>query len=844
MKPCSDGQGKVIIFSSFKGPLDRLAELKGSSIVYTGEVNKLDRQKAVDEFQETDKYCYFLGTIGAAGVAITLTAANRVAFLDLPWTPGGKSQAEDRAWRIGQKRPVEIVNVLAKGTIDERMLEILADKEFIVSQAVDGKTADAAQNESIAASLLNSFRRSPNLNETIRQYEPDTADLPANAVDADTLEILQGLNEEAPVRLFEKVTFAEKGEYAVDLETGKMELYFDKASYLALPEDLKKAVKSYFLFSRNKGAWISKGQADSYMPQEIVKRLGFEGKGEIGERLSFAKKIEQKAERAEAKAERYEHYSESAGQRSKQLQSDWRKYSQDLAFVTQPGRFPFRDKVIARFEKGIEEGIKAQHYSEIADRLSKSSAQSELKNPTYLDNRIREGEAELRKIDRDAKEYESLGREVPERLHQRADEELEKLLFYKKALEDLGGIQYNQSNVKKGDRVRIRHGWAIVKNTGPKNLTVVIAEGGAKGMELKYSYAEIREHEPFMKSELVQKRTESVPESASKTKQISVKPSQARLFDYSWLAQRIEKCNLSVRDVDAALNWRPLRNIVSTAVGVGARVSLCSIGIVEGMYQVTIDGLTINAEGKIAKAVMKTTNIKRVYTPIAGQRVYEVIKPEEKEAELTFQPQEVSMIPARREAAEQAAMFEANIKGDLSKSMKDEIHAIEVYRERGKRAYAEGDYKTQGLYQHIDQEELSHYEEFAKRAQEIGGKVKLAEGKFSVCSKEEAKKLERCILLVKKKGTAVNPFALCQSALKCKKGAKVSESGDTIKITGKCEDGQPEKCVFTLKRVGNSLKVVGSRQLGKAIESPSLKEEAVPPDVKAAINNPVEVKSP
>lgn len=913
LKPCGDGQGKVIIFCSFTSPLERLAKIKGDSVFYSGALDRESRQQAVDDFQESEKYCYFMGTVIAAGVGITLTAANRVAFLDLPWTPGGKIQAEDRAHRIGQTRTVEIVNVLAKGTVDERMLKLLAAKEYIIAQAVDGKTRDEATSSSIAAGLIDDYLKAPNLNETCEQYEGELAEPPVNAVDADTLEILQGLREEPPAQLFEKVSFAEKGYYLVNLETGKMEIYFDKASYLALPEDLRKAVKSYFLFSRSKGAWVSKGQADSYMPQEIIKRLGFEKQGETGEKLPFAKKIEQRAERAEAKAKRYEQYAGSASQRSKQLQSDWRKYSQDLAFVTQPGRFPFRDKVIARFERGIEEGIKAQHFADVADRLNKSSEQSQLRNPTYLDNRIREGEAELRKIDSDAKEYETLGREVPDRLHQRAEEELEKLLYYKKAMADIGGITYNQDNVKKGDRVKIRHGWGIVKSTGPKNLTVVIAEGGAKGMELKYSYAEIREHKPMVKIETPFTTKDTIfPE-----KQVS--SGQARLFEYSWLSQKIDKCNLSVRDVDAALNWRPLRNIVAAAVGVGAKVSLCSIGLVYGMYQLTIDNLTIDAEDRIAKLVMKTTNIKRIYTPIEGQRVYEVVVPREMEkTELTFAPQEVSMMPARKEPAEQVAMFEgreARLSDVFTVKMKvfsrdkksfkeydatvdtgadwcgipeDDIKDLDLDyygtlpTQTPKEIYEPGYYFGQVEVEGVRAAGLfavSNYPIVGARFLQFGGfkvnpvehkleripfmalgSVTMSESKnkLPVCTVEQIGKRERLILKMKQKnidagcptpegtGSKKCPtvFAVATKVVACRPGStKLSEPGDTIKITGRCPEGDASKCVLTLKRVGNSVKVIGTQQLSRAIKAPELKEESVPANIAQAIRHPVEVKA-
>jgi SWI/SNF-related matrix-associated actin-dependent regulator 1 of chromatin subfamily A len=159
LKPCTDGQGKVIVFSSFLEPLESLKKCKPESVIYTGADSSQDRQVMVDKFQHTSDVCYFLGTVGAAGVGITLTAASRVAFLDLPWTPGGKVQAEDRAHRIGQTKPVEIVNVLARGTIDERMLQLLSDKEFIIAQAIDGKTKDEAISGSVANNLIESFIR-------------------------------------------------------------------------------------------------------------------------------------------------------------------------------------------------------------------------------------------------------------------------------------------------------------------------------------------------------------------------------------------------------------------------------------------------------------------------------------------------------------------------------------------------------------------------------------------------------------------------------------------------------------------------------------------------------------
>ncbi len=192
LKPCYQGQGKVIIFSSFTRPLEDLQRCSGDAVIYDGSVPKATRQEIVDRFQKTQAPCHFLGTIGAAGVGITLTASHRVAFLDLPWTPGAKQQAEDRAYRIGQTKTVEIVNVLARGTIDERMLKLLADKEFIIAQAVDGKRQDEARSESISNALMDDFMRHPVMSSPVVQYEPEAKDAPADAITEDDLRILQG----------------------------------------------------------------------------------------------------------------------------------------------------------------------------------------------------------------------------------------------------------------------------------------------------------------------------------------------------------------------------------------------------------------------------------------------------------------------------------------------------------------------------------------------------------------------------------------------------------------------------------------------------------------------------
>jgi len=153
---CGGAEGKAIIFSNFKEPLVALNKLLSpNAILYTSDLNPGARQAAVDAFQMGPK-CYFLATIAVGGVGITLTAADRVYFLDLPWSPGLKTQAEDRAHRIGQERPVTIINVLAKDTVDEKMTKVLAMKAIEISRIVEGKSAEEA-GKVVEQSLVSSL---------------------------------------------------------------------------------------------------------------------------------------------------------------------------------------------------------------------------------------------------------------------------------------------------------------------------------------------------------------------------------------------------------------------------------------------------------------------------------------------------------------------------------------------------------------------------------------------------------------------------------------------------------------------------------------------------------------
>ena len=124
---------KVIIFTNFTDTLQTIYQHFGKQAVYLdGSCSKPHRQHAVDEFQDNEKIKVFVGNLKAAGVGLTLTAAEVVIMNDLSFVPAEHAQAEDRAYRYGQKSNVLVYYPLYENTIEGAIYDILNRKKQII----------------------------------------------------------------------------------------------------------------------------------------------------------------------------------------------------------------------------------------------------------------------------------------------------------------------------------------------------------------------------------------------------------------------------------------------------------------------------------------------------------------------------------------------------------------------------------------------------------------------------------------------------------------------------------------------------------------------------------------
>jgi len=149
-----DSGEKIVLFTHLHDVQKNLKSHFPNALTILGEDDGVTRQRNVDRFQNDPEAKVILCSIKAAGVGITLTAASRVAFVELPWHPADSEQCEDRCHRIGQVDSVQCTYFLGKNTIDEWIYQIINDKRA-VANTITGAKDDVEQ--SVMDGIINLF---------------------------------------------------------------------------------------------------------------------------------------------------------------------------------------------------------------------------------------------------------------------------------------------------------------------------------------------------------------------------------------------------------------------------------------------------------------------------------------------------------------------------------------------------------------------------------------------------------------------------------------------------------------------------------------------------------------
>ncbi|WP_369911869.1 DEAD/DEAH box helicase [Limnohabitans sp. 2KL-1] len=138
-------QEKMLVFTQFRETTAPLAAFLGSifgreGLVLHGGTPVAQRRELVKRFQEDDATPFFILSLKAGGSGLNLTAASHVVHFDRWWNPAVENQATDRAYRIGQKRNVLVHKFVCRGTIEERINQMIESKQALVNDVLQNET--------------------------------------------------------------------------------------------------------------------------------------------------------------------------------------------------------------------------------------------------------------------------------------------------------------------------------------------------------------------------------------------------------------------------------------------------------------------------------------------------------------------------------------------------------------------------------------------------------------------------------------------------------------------------------------------------------------------------------
>jgi len=155
----AERQERVLIFTQFREIIEPIADylalvFKRSGLILHGKTNVKKRNAIVNQFQEEDGPPFFILSLKAGGTGLNLTAASQVIHFDRWWNPAVENQATDRAFRIGQKRNVLVHKFVTRGTIEERIDAMIAEKQQLADEILSS-TGEVNVTELPDEELLN-----------------------------------------------------------------------------------------------------------------------------------------------------------------------------------------------------------------------------------------------------------------------------------------------------------------------------------------------------------------------------------------------------------------------------------------------------------------------------------------------------------------------------------------------------------------------------------------------------------------------------------------------------------------------------------------------------------------
>lgn len=273
--------------------------------------------------------------------------------------------------------------------------------------------------------------------------------------------------------------------YFKNLETGKLHLDFAKEDYQSLPLDVKSDIKRFFLWSRNTGHWVSKAkEGNLHYAETLALKAGLSKGNDIGEKISYAEKIEKTIEKANERSERFSSLSENLKNKSSEKITQSMKMLEGLP-MGQPilvGHYSERshraliNKSHNTMDKAMELEKKGNYYQDRAEASKSFGDTSKFSDIQYLTERVKECKKILNNcMEGDYKESIK-----------------DKLSFFEnkiKEAEEKGVPVFDKEKLEGKKFIRDRHGWRkIIK----LNKTTVSVDSGYSWAD-KIEYSKIKE---------------------------------------------------------------------------------------------------------------------------------------------------------------------------------------------------------------------------------------------------------------------------------------------------------------------------------------------------------------